>query len=154
MRSLKETYTKEVRKEMSRFQKSKPFSKETKRKILAKTQVSPNKFEQKCLEYLEKEYPSKFKYVGDGSFLVESYSPDAYSEELKTVVLFQGDFYHCNLETYPISYYSRWWDVSKVKEKDNRAIKAFKEAGYKVLVIWENDINKLLGGNKKCPVLL
>jgi G:T-mismatch repair DNA endonuclease (very short patch repair protein) len=106
--------------------------------------LSPNQFEQKCLRYLNISYPNKFKYTGDGSFIVQGRNPDAYSEELNIVCLFQGDYYHCNPRKYPNNYYSRYLKVEEIRKHDQEAIELFKQAGYQVIVIWEDEIRGLL----------
>jgi len=54
----------------------------------------PNKFEVRALNHINVVYKNKFTYTGDGSFIVNRRSADAYSEELKTVALFNGIYWH------------------------------------------------------------
>jgi G:T-mismatch repair DNA endonuclease (very short patch repair protein)/AraC-like DNA-binding protein len=118
------------------FKKGKKQSEETIKKKLAAVCASPNKFEQKCQEFLNKLYPNKFKYVGDGSILISGRSPDFINEELKTVVLANGCYYHLSIKNLEIT------------EENKRVIEKYEalpflSAGYKVLFVWEDEINKL-----------
>jgi G:T-mismatch repair DNA endonuclease (very short patch repair protein) len=143
LRGLKEKYTIAVRKKMSLAAKK---DKERIKNLLKVIQASPNKFEIKCLNYLNRVYINKFKYVGDGSLMIGSYSVDAYSEELKTIALFHGDYWHCNPKKYKANFYHKQFKktAQEIWEKDGKVIEIFEQAGYKVIVIWEDEINKLL----------
>ena len=93
----------------------------------------PNKFEVRALAYLNIIYDNKFNYTGDGSFIVNHRSADAYSEQLNTVALFNGVYWH--LERYGF----------KTTEQAKGAVELiesmpFLEAGYKVIFIWEDEI--------------
>lgn len=114
------------------------FSEERARKILQKVCASPNKFELKCLDYLNKLYPNKFKYCGDGSTLINKRSPDFISEELKVVVLAHGYYYHLRIKGL------------EVTEENKRSVEKidslpFLQAGYRVMFVWEDELNNLLG---------
>lgn len=142
-------YSKEHCQHISEANKGKPkHTEESKRKIiekvLKKVCAFPNKFEQKCMGYLEEKYPNKFKYCGDGSFIVENYSPDAYSEELKIVCLFQGNYFHCNPKMYAPDYYNKMLKktAQEIWGRDEKIQKTFEKAGYRVIVLWEKDIKE------------
>jgi hypothetical protein len=126
--------------------KKPPRTKNHIQNLLKSICILPNKFEIKCMAYLDRMYPNKFKYTGNGSFLVDSCSPDAYSEELNTVCLFQGDYFHCNPKKYKGNYYNQMVKktAQEIWDKDNQVIKTFKKEGYKVVIIWEGEIKELL----------
>jgi hypothetical protein len=101
------------------------------------TGMRPNKFECVCMDKLNKIYPGKFKYTGDGTFLVNRHSADAYSEELNTVALFNGAYWHleCN-------------DLENTSEnkklRESIESKPFLDAGYNVFFIWEGELNTIV----------
>lgn len=99
----------------------------------------------KFINNLNKKYNNKFKYVGDGSFLIKGYSPDAYSKELNTIVLFNGDYYHCNPRVYEATYYNKMLKkvAQEIWDKDRKITEIFKLEGYKVIIIWEKDLKML-----------
>jgi len=106
--------------------------------ILKSVCASPNKFEISCFDYLNKKYPNKFKYVGDGSVLINGKSPDFISEELKTVVLAHGNYWHLTLKNLEINEENK-------RETEKIDSSPFLKAGYKVLFIWEDELaTKLL----------
>jgi len=103
-----------------------------------KASYRPNIFEGKALNYLNTIYNNKFKYTGDCTFLINGRSPDAYSEELKTVALFHGIYWH--LRKYGL----------EITEENKRSVEKidslpFTTAGYKVIFIWEDEIDNLIG---------
>jgi hypothetical protein len=106
-------------------------------KILKSIQASPNSFELKCLEHLNKIYNNSFKYVGDGSLIISGRSADAYSEELNIVCLFHGTYWH--LKKYGL----------EITEENKRSVEKvdslpFLSAGYRVIFIWEDELSKIV----------
>jgi hypothetical protein len=101
--------------------------------VLKSCCARPNKFEVRALAHLNLAYNNKFKYTGDGSFIVNHRSADAYCEELKIVALFNGIYWH--LERYGF----------QTTEQAKGAVELiesipFLEAGYKVIFIWEDEV--------------
>ena len=101
--------------------------------VLKSVCACPNIFETNALTYLNSIYDNKFIYTGDGSFIVSRRSADAYSQELHTVALFNGIYWH--LKGYGF----------KNTEQAKGAIELiesipFLEAGYKVIFIWEDEL--------------
>lgn len=142
-------WRKNISKGMLGKNKGKRRTEKTLKKILSKIQASPNSFEIRCINYLNSKYANKFRYTGDGSFILVGYSPDAYSEELKTVCLFQGNYWHCNPRMYESSYYNQMLKkkAQEVWERDKKIVEAFEKAGYKVIIIWEDGLI-ILGVNQ------
>ena len=106
------------------------------RNMLKIMNARPNKFETRALAYLETIYPKMFKYTGDGSFLVNNRSADAYSRTLNTIALFNGCYWHLKIKGYSIT------------DENKRIIERieshpFLDAGYKVMFIWEDELNKM-----------
>lgn len=99
--------------------------------ILSKTCQRPNKFERNCEILLGKQFPDKFKYCGNGSVIINGKSPDFISEELQTVVLCHGVYWHLFKDGLTLE------DKPSVELVDS---KPFINAGYKVWFIWEDEI--------------
>jgi len=97
----------------------------------------PNKFECVCMDKLDKIYPAKFKYIGDGTFLVNRHSADAYSEELNIVALFNGVYWH--LECNGLENTSENKRLRELIES-----KPFLDAGYDVFFIWEDELDTIV----------
>jgi hypothetical protein len=107
-------------------------------KFLSKMCARPNCNELRGLQYLESIYPGKFKYCGDGSVLINGKSPDAISEELHTVVLFHGTYFHLKGEEVN--------DFNKYLTEQVDQL-PFREAGWNVIVLWEDELRlKTKGG--------
>jgi len=121
--------------------KGKHWPKNTKeqriKNLLKIVNARPNKFETRALAYLELIYPNKFKYTGNGSFIVSNRSADAYSKELNTIALFNGCYWHLKRKGYEIT------------EENKRIVERFESqpflnADYKVLFIWEDELKLIL----------
>lgn len=102
----------------------------------------PNKFETNALNYLNIYFLDKFKYTGDGSFIRNNRSADAVAEDIKTIALFHGIYFHWLIKHPKI----------EITEADRRSIEKvdslpFLAAGYKVIFIWEDELNQILKNN-------
>jgi len=120
-----------------RIKLKRPKSEKALAKMLHSVCQRPNKFEIKGMKYLELIYPTKFKYTGNGTMIVNHRSADAFAKDLNTIVLFNGCYWHLKRKGYEIT------------EKNKRIIEHFEaqpflDAGYKVIFIWEDEIEKLL----------
>jgi G:T-mismatch repair DNA endonuclease (very short patch repair protein) len=75
--------------------------------------------------------------------MINHRSADAYCEEDNTVALFHGDYWHCNPKIYEADYYhnGRKMTAKEMWEYDANSVKAFEDAGYKVIVVWESTVN-------------
>lgn len=101
----------------------------------------PNNFEIKALEYLNSIGIGNFAYTGDGSCIINGKSVDALSTETKSVALFHGLYYH----------WTKYHPKVIITEQDRRSIEKvdslpFLANGYKVIFIWEDELNNSLGG--------
>lgn len=116
---------------------SQSYKKWTSKRIkssLAKICERPNVFERTCFEnILEKEFPGKFKYVGDGSVLINFKSPDYINEEDKIIVLCHGIYWHLLKDGFENC-------VENKKLIERRDAKSFEKAGYNVVIIWEDEV--------------
>jgi G:T-mismatch repair DNA endonuclease (very short patch repair protein) len=93
----------------------------------------PNKFEQNCQKALELEWPEKFRYVGDGNVLINFKSPDFINEEDKVVVLCHGVYWHLIKDGFENTPENK----KLIESKDSEP---FERVGYKVIVLWEDEI--------------
>jgi len=86
--------------------------------------VSPNKHEKKIINILsQKTIP--LQYVGDRQFFIEGFNPDFVNEEEKKIVEYFGDYWH---------------SLKRTKERDERRLNAYANAGYQTLIIRENEL--------------
>jgi len=110
-------------------------------KIRTSGKQRPNTFEKKCLEYLDNLHPGEFTYTGDGALLINRHSADAYAKKLNTIVLFNGCYWHLKAKKLRITENNK-----RLIEK--KEAEPFKRADYKVIFIWDDEIDKLLERGK------
>lgn len=107
----------------------------------------PNRIEAILLSLLETHFPNCWKYVGDGSFVIDGLNPD---------------FINTNGKKQIIEVFGNYWHKTRVRnyrDTEQGRISAFAQYGYATLVIWESefvDRGKLLqklikfeGGNNE-----
>lgn len=88
--------------------------------------ITPNKSEQKLQQLLDNRFPEEWKFVGDGSFILNGYNPDFINVNgKKQIIELFGDYWH------------------KGEDPADRA-KLFEPYGFKTLVIWEHELKNLL----------
>ncbi len=90
--------------------------------------LHPNSLEKKAIEILE-QLGYKYKFVGDGKLIIGGRNPD---------------FVHQWFKHRLIEVYSTYWHRDPVA--DALRIKELEDRGYRVLVIWDKDMNR---GNEK-----
>jgi G:T-mismatch repair DNA endonuclease (very short patch repair protein) len=76
---------------------------------------------------------------------ISGFVVDAFHRASKTVVLYHGDFWHCNPRTFKDSnQYCKWLGrtVSEQWKRDQRAVAAFYKYGYRVVIVWESDAKR------------
>jgi len=83
---------------------------------------SPNKPEKLLMRYLKR---FGFRYVGNGAFWVNRFNPDFVNTNKKIIVELFGVYWH-----------------AKDNPRDKKRIQAYKDAGYKVIVIWDTKLLK------------
>ncbi len=135
--NLGRKFTKEHKRKISLAHLGKKLTDEHRRKILKSICKRPNKFEVRALNYLNIIYKNKFKYTGDGGLIINHRSADAYSKKLNTIALFHGIYWH--LKRYGL----------EITEKNKRSVEKvdslpFISAGYRVIFIWEDELNLYL----------
>lgn len=82
----------------------------------------PNKQEAQLFEFLESAFPGEWKYVGNGQVPIGNLRPDFINTNGKKLIIeFFGDYWH---------------DFEDIGEKE----KIYAEHGYRLLVIWSNEL--------------
>ena len=94
-----------------------------------KYNIKPNKPEKALNALLNKLLPKEYKYVGNFKFWIESFNPD---------------FININGQKKIIEMYGDYWHNRKdAKKRDKRRLIAYKQYGYKTLIIWEHELKDL-----------
>lgn len=86
---------------------------------------SPNKSELKLLDILNDTYPNEWKFVGDGSFIIDGKCPD---------------YINCNNKKLIIELFGERWH-EKSEEEQRKEI--FKKFGYNTLIIWFKELKNI-----------
>lgn len=109
------------------------YKNRTLKKILKRSQNSPNKFETRALLHINSLSRKTFKFCGDGSVLINGRSPDAINKRAKIVCLFNGVYWHLLKRGLSIC------DKNKRKRERIEA-RPFLEKGYVVWFVWEDEL--------------
>jgi very-short-patch-repair endonuclease len=94
------------------------------------------------------ESEAKNKFFTYNEYLTKYYSPvvDILLEDFKLVIEINGDRWHANPTIYNpndmIRRFRGWVSASEIWEFDDSRTKQIESFGYKVIVLWEYDINK------------
>ena len=96
-------------------------------------QIYPNKPE-KIVKKLLSELSKDYKYVGNGSFIIDGFNPDFINKHDNKIIEIYGTYWHKRPE---------------VIKRDVRRIKSYNKYGYKTLIIWENELNQIDKLHKK-----
>lgn len=110
--------------------KSKELEFQIKRRAGLKTK--PNRLEILLQGIIEEACPGRYRYSGDGSFLIDGLNPDWIWEEGHKAIELFGEFFH-DQET------NKNWKLSERSQESGRR-KVFAEHGYEMLVIWDFQI--------------
>ena len=107
----------------------KKHSKETIKKILKNSRRynSPNKLEKDFISLLNNLKLSKYKFTGNGTFIIDRFNPDFVCEKDRKIIELYGDYWHKN------------------DKRHNNRINTYITNNYDVLVIYESQFRK----NKK-----
>jgi G:T-mismatch repair DNA endonuclease (very short patch repair protein)/endogenous inhibitor of DNA gyrase (YacG/DUF329 family) len=83
----------------------------------------------------------------NGNKRISDYRPDFINDTEKLVIEIYGDYWHCNPNKYndPTRYMPQLKKtVGEVWQRDQNRVKLIEAAGYTVIIIWEQDIDKRL----------
>jgi len=81
----------------------------------------PNKTEEKLTSLFQANFPQEFKFVGDGSLILEGLNPD---------------WVNCNGKKLIIELFGEHWHT---KEEEKERISKFAKYGFKTLILWWKD---------------
>lgn len=86
-------------------------------------------------------------------------SPDIVLPKYKTVIFINGCFWHghnkCKLAKRPDTNKTYWYDkIDENIKRDNRKIKELKKLGWKVLTVWQCQIQSKVKAQKRLSYLL
>lgn len=94
------------------------------RSIFRANRVSPNKCELHLAELLEKHFPGKFKFVGDGATIIDGKCPDFISmDDTKLIIEFNGQHWHD-------------------PEDEPARVEFFSSRGYRTMIVWEGETDE------------
>lgn len=71
-----------------------------------------------------------------------SYYYDVYVPSLNTIMEVNGDFWHCNPTVLSEQEWNLVRDVGAVRARDADKLRVAVEAGFRVVVLWEADLNR------------
>lgn len=93
------------------------------KRIFEANNAKPNKAEKRVDSILDSLFPSEYRYVGDGSFILGGFCPDFMNVngQKKLIELF-GDYWHR-------------------EDNPQDRISRFEEFGYQTLIIWEHELD-------------
>ncbi len=98
-------------------------------KILSKVCQRPNRLEQAVAEEIKS--MGNFRYVGNGSVMINGKSPDFIDDASKTVVLANGIYWH-------LLRHGKENTLDERTRIEQLEAQPFIDAGYKVIVFWES----------------
>lgn len=108
---------------------NKEYREKTLKALFKGMKLKPNKPEKllnKLLQYL---LPKEYKFIGDWKVVFGGFNPD---------------FINCNGQKKIIEMYGDYWhNKTGAKQRDKRRIIAYKQYGYKTLIIWEHELKDL-----------
>jgi len=119
-------FSKEYRKKLSEAQKGRRPTKETLRKILGKRSLTNLEV---IFQSIVDKYNLPYKYVGDGSFIIDCYCPD---------------FINTNSKKIAIEVYAKYFKKKSMSIEDWKIQRAevFKQYGWKIIYFNENEVNE------------
>ena len=107
--------------------------------------TSPNECEKFLIKLLDKLSPNKFEFVGDKKFWLCNYryNPDFVDKKNKLIIEHYGDLWHANPKHCKLKGITevRGIPVEVIRRYDKERLKLIKKEGYKVLILWEHELN-------------
>ncbi len=89
----------------------------------------PNRPEKLVIALLNKYFPNKWEYVGDGKFWITCFNPDFINcNEKKLIIEVFGDYWH---------------NTSDAIINDEKRLDAYKKYDYDTLIIWESELKNI-----------
>ena len=104
-----------------------------------------SKAQQKILSFLTSSCPDAL-FESEKYFVSSShrYFIDIFSEPLKLIVEYNGDYWHCHPKKYDSTFFhpKKQMFAKDIWEKDEERLSVLKKNGYTIHVIWEDDYKK------------
>jgi len=95
--------------------------------------VTPNKLEKLLITFLNKLYPNEYKFVGDGTLLVDGLCPDFVDNSNTKIIELYGCYWHkCDK-----------CGFGEGRALDRKRLRTYKKYGYETLIIWEHELKDL-----------
>lgn len=98
--------------------------------MTARNRTTQNKQEKIVERLLDELFPSRYKFVGDGSVIIASKCPDFIDEQSKSIVEFVGSYWHD-------------------KEEEQLKIEHYAKHGYSCIIIWDYELLDITQLNSK-----
>jgi G:T-mismatch repair DNA endonuclease (very short patch repair protein) len=96
--------------------------------LLTLIHCSPNKLEINVNKLLNSLLPNQYKFVGNGTIILEGFNPDFINIEEKKIIEVYGNYWHT---------------LPGYKERDERRLQTYTKYGYKTLIIWEHELKNI-----------
>ncbi len=127
-RKHSEKIIKKISKTQTKRWKNPKIRKKRIKAIFRAINLKPNKSEQKLNQLLQANFPNEFKFVGDGSVIIEGFNPD---------------FINCNGKKLIIELFGNFWhNLPSYIKRDNKKLNIYSGYGYKTLIIWQKELRK------------
>jgi len=132
--ALGHKHNEETRVRMSKSHKSKWQDAEYRDSEIRRLRLAccahPNKPEATILELLNAKYPEEWKFVGDGSLIIEGLNPDIVNANGRKLI---------------IEVFGDYWHTQKLKpyRLNEGRVRVYAKYGYKTLIIWVSELNNI-----------
>jgi G:T-mismatch repair DNA endonuclease (very short patch repair protein) len=103
-----------------------------KNSVMEGLNIRPNNIESLLEKLLSKLFPLKYKFVGDFSLWINGKNPDFINEDDKKIIELFGSYWHSEENT-----------GLNPKKHELQRRSYFEEVGYKVLIIWEDELKNI-----------
>lgn len=98
------------------------------KKMINGNNFKQNKKEKQLEKILNKLFPKKYKFVGDGKTFIAGFVPDFIDFKNKKIIELFGDYWHNREDS---------------KKRDKRRLKSYAKYGYKTLIVWEHELENI-----------
>jgi very-short-patch-repair endonuclease len=96
--------------------------------------IKPNKPEKLLLSILSNLFQNQYKYVGNGKVIIDGFNPDFINKKDRKIIELFGDYWH---------------NIPSAIKRDKGRIACYLKKGYKLLIIWEHELENLKKVAKK-----
>lgn len=97
----------------------------------------PNRIEKELHTLLTREFKGQFQFVGNGGRFIAGYVPDFVHKKEKKLIEINGCYWHrCE----GCAYLNKDKRTRHIKRRDSKKLRAYKAAGYEVLVVKEHEL--------------